>query len=258
VAGIYASAQQKRRVLAGVWLGFLMFKPQLAVPLFLLFLWRREWRTIAATSVVGGILGVISVFIAGPFWPRDMLKFVTSDYYIKTELECCGAVHASLPSAVAWSIGDDSLIVRAVIAVLTLATIAIVARVWRRAAIGGPNFSLQFGLAICAAIFVSPHSLFYDTTLLVVAVVALVDVWRSANGSLTVPVPLADHQRLFLIGLYTAGFLWATVKTIGVQPGALIPPAIGIAVLLTLRTVSTRKSALAYDRNLDVAGAPAD
>lgn len=258
VAGIYASTQQKRRVLAGVWLGFLMFKPQLAVPLLFLFLWRREWRTIAATSVVGGILGLISVLIAGPFWPRDMLKFVSSDYYLKSELECCGAVHASLPSAVAWSIGDDALIVRAVIAVLSLATIAVVAHVWRRASIGGPNFSLQFALAISAAIFLSPHSLFYDTTLLAVAVVALVDVWRSSNGSVAVPIPLTDLHRLFLIGLYAAGFLWATVKTIGFQPGALIPPAIGIAVLLTLRAVAKETPAVTFNRHLDVARVSAD
>jgi hypothetical protein len=198
------------------------------------------------------------MLIAGPFWPRDMLKFVSSDFYIKTELECCGAVHASLPSAVAWSIGDDALIVRAVIAVLTLTAIGSVVWVWRRASIGGPNFSLQFALALSVAIFISPHSLFYDTTMLTVAIVALVDAWRSANGSLAVPAALTDHHRLFLIGIYAAGFMWATVKTIGFQPGALIPPAVGIAAVLTLRTVANARPSLIVDRHLEVAGASAD
>jgi hypothetical protein len=258
VAGIYAASQQKRRVLAGVWLGFLMFKPQLAIPLFLLFLWRREWRTIASTSVVGGVLGLISAFVAGPLWVRDMFRFVTSDYYRTNELECCGAGNASLPGTIAWSIGDSSLLARAIIALVTVATLVIVARVWRRASMGGPNFSLQFALAISAAMFLSPHSLFYDTTMLVVAVVALVDVWRSANGAAARPVPLNDCQRLLLVGVYTAGFLWATVSTTGFQTGALIPPAIGIAVLLTLRSAAKARPALALDRQFDVAGAPAD
>jgi hypothetical protein len=258
VAGIYAASRQHHKVLGGVWLGFLMFKPQLAIPMLLLFIWRREWRTVAATGVTGGLLGAISAVIAGPLWPRDMFRFVTSEYYQSNELECCGWGNVSLSGAVAKSIGDDALIIRMIVGAIALVTIVVVARMCRHAATDDANFSLQFGLAISTAMFLSPHSLFYDTTILVVAVVALVDAWRSANGSLAPRLSLTDRQRLFLIGIYTCGFLWPAFAVIRFQPAALIPPAVGIAVWSTLRTRANALSAPATNRNLAGLGAPAD
>ncbi|MCP4246646.1 MAG: DUF2029 domain-containing protein, partial [bacterium] len=53
MAGTYASLRGNRRVLAGVYLGLLLYKPQYALPLGLVLLLGGRWVTVASAGAVG-------------------------------------------------------------------------------------------------------------------------------------------------------------------------------------------------------------
>lgn len=57
--------QQGRETRAGVWVGLLLFKPQLLPLPLLILVWRRQWRVLLTSAIVLVVLSLLSVVLVG-------------------------------------------------------------------------------------------------------------------------------------------------------------------------------------------------
>ncbi|MBA2276243.1 MAG: DUF2029 domain-containing protein [Chloroflexia bacterium] len=225
-AGSYAALRRERDVAAGVWLGLLLYKPQLAVPLLALLLWRGRWRVVAVAGAVGIALGSVGLAIAGPDWPRQMLALVGSTGYTAQE-RLNGPQMISLMGVAEQIFGAKSLWAYAVAGVLGLGALALLLRVWRHAKPERATFSLQFGLAIVVTLLVSPHALYYEAGLLVLPAIALIDHWRFADTETGGERP-TPFQRLTLVVLFLVGHVRFFVPAGAVDLFAVFPIVLGV------------------------------
>ncbi|MEA2597812.1 MAG: hypothetical protein QOF01_4281, partial [Thermomicrobiales bacterium] len=131
LAGAYASLVSGRAGSAGLWLGCLLFKPQLAGPLLLLLLWRRQWRTVATAVVVGLVLSVAGALATKPTWPVDLAVLTSSDRYLDPERECCGRLHSSLVGVVSWWLGGNDWPTILISTAVGAVTVALTIYAWR-------------------------------------------------------------------------------------------------------------------------------
>lgn len=249
LVGSYVALSQRRDTVAGVWLGLLLGKPQLAVFLFPLVVWRRRWRTLGSAIAVGTLLCLAGVAIAGVTWPWSFLALVTGREYNLAEVNRAGILHMSLNGVAANLLGLTDRLTAVIAILLTLAVAIGVALAWRRGGSTDATFPLQFGLAVAATLAVSPHALFYDAPFLVLPGLALVDRWRvdAAPGGEV----FTQRRRLLLVGLFMSGFVWRFVLVTTVQPLAVLPVAVGVAVAWELMR---RRTATAADGDVLLPG----
>jgi hypothetical protein len=257
-AGAYAAFMKRRHVLGGAWLGLMLFKPQMALPLLLLLVWRRDWRAIGAAGLVGGGLALVGVAVAGPMWLRSMVDLVGSHYYLRNETSCCGAGHVSLSGVIDWTFGGGGNFGRAVVVVLSALVVGAILTAWRRASIGGPEFPLRYAVALAATLFLSPHALAYDTTMLAIAVVILLDHWRHSALVNSGRVAITERQRLLVLLVYGLGWVWRFAPALGFQPAFFVPIALGAAAWFALRSSTRLLPYPGIGTHLGAAGAAAD
>lgn len=232
LAGACRALQRRREALAGIWLGCLLSKPQLVFLVLLLLAWQRRWRLIGFAAAVGVGLGLVGIALAGLAWPVHYLAYVTGPTY-HTEVAAWGGYQMSLPGVVAYLLGAGSSRTGALTILLGLAGIAVAGYFWRRGTDRGVAFSLQFGFAVAATLAFAPHALYYDAALLLLPVLAVVDHWRASSRP--GQEIFTRRRRLFLAGLFVAGFTWQFSAVTWVQPLAMLPILVGacVARLLT-------------------------
>lgn len=234
LAGAYTALRHRRERAAGVWLGLLLFKPQFAVPLLGLLAWRRQWQSLATAALTGGLLSLVAAIWVAPTWPLDFVRLVLGEKYHSREAMCCGGGHVALPAVASYSF-PGSHMAEAVVVGLGIGTVALTRRFWRGESAAEETFALKFGLALALSIAFSPHAVFYETGLLIIPVIALVDRWRREPGDGSVTQRLSGKQQIFLAGLLAGGMTWPLVRVIGVQPMALLPLIVGAACWHQLR-----------------------
>ncbi len=238
LAGAYAALMRRRENVAGVWLGLLLFKPQFALPLLGLLAWRRQWRTLAAAAVTGGCLVLAAAVAVAPDWPLDFARMVLGSEYQENERLCCGRYHVSLLEMAATSF-PHLPVVHWLVAGLGLLAVALTLRAWSGPDLFDDRFPFRFGLSLAVILAWSPHALFYETSLLIIPVIALVDAWRRGTGDSPVVQQLSGKQQFFLAALLAGGMTWPLTDVIHVQPMVLLPPVITIACWLHLHRVTT-------------------
>ena len=172
-----------RPVLAGICFGLMTVKPQLGLLLPLLFLWERQWRTIASACVTALVLVVLSILVFGiEAWTGYVSNTVPYQTYVMKEI---GGLFINMMPTVfgsARSLDFDASIAFAVhlpfgVAVLALYGISLVRldRPETRAA------STLFATTLAV-----PYLLNYDLIALVASAVLLTDrgpaspAWRWA------------------------------------------------------------------------------
>ena len=186
-AATYVLLRRGRSFAAGAVFGLLAFKPQLAILIGVVMLWKRQWRFVA-----GAAMTVLALFLTslalGTDVCRDYLAFSTGtpDYlltagYDLAKAHCWyGFFHLALAGASDAAIRWASLIAIA-------ATIGVVGRL-----MSGPlqiksaRFVAQYSGLVIASLLVSPHLLTYDLTVLLLPALLLGlelnGVWRSQQG----------------------------------------------------------------------------
>jgi alpha-1,2-mannosyltransferase len=239
-AGCYVSLRGKHDATAGVWLGLLLYKPQLAVPLLLLLLWRGRWRVAGVAGLVGLGLGFMGAAVAGWNWPRNFIDLARGDFYTN-EARASGDRMISLLGVAEKAFGPKSAMAYGIAGSIALAVVALLIVAWRGAQPEGHHFPLQFGLAVAATLALSPHALFYEASLLIIPILLVVDSWRGeaievsgrrANGLLAIArstresIPgLSDGSRLEPTGEPRAsyGLVLSPGGTSGSEPGNSVP-----------------------------------
>src|SRR5512134_1075079 len=72
---LWRTAVDGRDILAGLWLGLLLFKPQYGLPIMGLFLLSRRWKIVTSSVVVGLVLWLIGAWACGWGWLSEWFKY---------------------------------------------------------------------------------------------------------------------------------------------------------------------------------------
>ena len=205
VAWAWRALHDHRHGQAGVALGLLLFKPQLALMLLALNALHRRWRTVGAAAATGAGLWLAGALVQGPGWVgpwwHQASRFGELDAVVN------GANAVSWLGAAQAVLGADSAVAAAVGWGLALLTVAVVAGIWIAT---DPNrLTVPMAAAVGATVLASPHTMFYDAGLL-----ALVGL---AVGPL-----VGARTRRLLVGLWAIAALHGLNELLGVTPLFLV------------------------------------
>ena len=157
---------------AGVFLGATLFRPEFAVPIALLFLFWRRWRTVTGFLVASAVCLAISTALTGlagsESYLRNSITWAAQFSPMVTPLN--GAAHSTVMPNLWCLIAvfcHQYLSPNSLHAVTAVAAVGLV--VW--AATRPPNFAL----AILIALLVTYHGSIYDTVLLILPVAMVMD-----------------------------------------------------------------------------------
>jgi hypothetical protein len=158
-AAAISALKQKSDVLAGLWLGAWLFKPQLAVPVILATCVSRP-RILLGVLPMGALYYVAGVSMAGFGWPiwwaQSAAAFAVADRAIDA-----GNGISFVEIAAERGVGPAGWLAAATMAVVVL----------RMAHTKRSRPAAIVGLSAAAAPLVAPHALFYDGALALIALV---------------------------------------------------------------------------------------
>jgi hypothetical protein len=162
----YRALRRSSDLAAGCWLGLGLFRPQIALPLALLLVVQKKWRSLIGFAGVAVGLGLISVLMLG--W-RTVLEY--PDFLQRAEEAFLGPasqmrmpnLHGLLVTAGA-GLSVASGWISGLTALASIGLLVLVARDWRWES--GEVFDLGFSMAVVSAVLVSYHAFVYDLTIL--------------------------------------------------------------------------------------------
>lgn len=161
-----------RPFLGGAAAGLLMFKPQLAVPLWGLWLLERNPRVLAGIATSALALFLAGVAVQGPRWPviwwnQGVAGFQDHDQAVNAA-NCVGwlgfaeaLLGVGHPVAVGFGV------------VASLATVALLVGAWVTGT--DADRTERIALAAVGTLLISPHAMFYDAALVVPALLVALD-----------------------------------------------------------------------------------
>lgn len=237
LTGVYSGWRRDREVFLGVWLGLLLYKPQLAFVAVALLLWHRRWRALCVAGAVGAALVAAGMVAAGPAWPRNFLRLTSGHYYRDNAIATDGVRSISIPAVVRYLTGTDATWSTLLAALLCLGVLGVLFRYARGADPHDTDFPLVFGAAVAATVLVSPHALFYEAVLLVLPIIALIDRWprTSADGR-------ASFRRGLVVvaGFVGLGYVYPLADAIAIEPLILSPIVVGFLAWRAVRAGDAR------------------
>jgi hypothetical protein len=213
--------------LAGIALGFLLFKPPFVVGVAVVLFFSQAWKAFAGIALSAAIQFALTFFYFG----RDVMRPYMSRMIgsaSRPELSLSPIQMHSLRSF--WVLLVPSPTVVWVLYLLSsLAAITVAVRVWRSPA----SVGLRFSALVLASVLVSPHILIYDLLMLAPALLLLAD-WCACNpqhhSTPTIRVllylafllplfgPLARWTHLQVSAIVFAGLLWAVYRVVSLFP----------------------------------------
>jgi hypothetical protein len=221
---------KRRDWLAGIALGFLIFKPQFLAAIPLVLLLAKSWKALAGLTVAAS--GQLLVTLA--YFGHDVMRL-----YVRMLLHS-----ASTPAATELSLSPIQMhSLRAfwvllipwppafwmAYALSSLAVIAVAAAVWKSAS----PLPLRFSVLVLAAVLVNPHLFIYDLLALVPALLLLAD-WAIDNAeSASIPA-----LRLLLYLAFVLPFFGPLSRWTHLQPSV-----VAFAALLWLLWRLSRETA---------------
>ena len=172
----FLAFRAERNFLAGVALGFLIFKPQFLVAIPLVLLLARSWGAFGGLVVSAAAQLALARIYFGPVVMRAYFATLlhTSRVIEAAELSLAPVQMHSLRSfwllLIPWP-GVANEVAFALYALSSVAIIAIAASTWKSSA----PLALRFSALTIAAILVNPHLFIYDLLVLAPALLLLVD-----------------------------------------------------------------------------------
>lgn len=162
----YVLWHKERRFMAGLASSLLLYKPQLLIGLGLLWLleWRRERNTITGLATGGITLAAISF----GFTPRASLAYIRNSQYLLSDYP---PWHAYATRTFWLNLLPGVPVLPNILYFLGVAVgIWMFLRLWR---LRRDNQVLLFGAAICLNLWITPHVMIYDWSLLWIPAVFL-------------------------------------------------------------------------------------
>jgi len=222
LAIVWWALRQNREVVAGVAAGLLAFRPQYALPLIGLMLLARHWRAVAAAiaTIAATWSGTAIMLGAGwlPTWLDAVVPFVEQDAEVNASnsismlgfLQAISSPETTL-AVVAGTVGAASIVV-------------VLSWMWwrdRRFALSDRMGALAIGMLL-----ISPHTQFYDASVLAIAGAAL--LVRHEEGRST------TNAAISLGVVWLLGLSQAFASGLGATPLALVVAACFIVFVATV------------------------
>jgi len=222
---IVASAallERRREFLAGLVMGVLWFKPQLAVTFVGLWVIERRPRAVLGALTAAALLYAAGSALAGPAWPawwwrEGVTSFDARDQTVNAanSVGFLGVAEGVLGTGNPWA-----LTVGVVLATLTGVLLAVMA--FR----GGPATLWQRTAATSAGcVLLSPHAMYYDAGLAALPLLLSV-AWGTRR------------ERTVAVGLWIIAFLHPVGAALGVTPVFI---SVAGAFLLALRITAAQR-----------------
>jgi len=208
LAVVWWSLAKDREVLAGIAAGLLMFRPQYALPVIGLLLLSRHWRAVACAAAVIIATWFATAMLLGAGWVQTWLEQVVP--FVERDAEVNAANSISLLGAFQAVLGVDSIVAQVLGVVGAAAVVITLVYLWLHA----ERFALEtrMGAIALGVVLISPHTMFYDATLLTVAGAATLALRPSTAGRV-------------LAATWLAAFLHFANDALGFTPLAVIAAA---------------------------------
>jgi alpha-1,2-mannosyltransferase len=195
----YLALRRDRKLLAGLAIGTLIFKPQLGIAAAVVFIFAREWRLIAA-AVAAALVQLATAWmhygteVMRTYWyalthVSNVLSLLEPRLYQTHSLRSFWSM--LLP----WPQAAFALYLVSAIAALVLAILC-----WR----GRASLEVRYAALLLATVLVSPHLTVYDLVILAPAFLLLGD-WALAHRNFQQAISLLLYScyPLFLLGPLT-------------------------------------------------------
>lgn len=184
----------RREFLAGLVLGCLVFKPQLALAAVVVFMFLGVWKLVAGTALSASAQLSAGVFYYGmsPLrnWAHQLRSVRSMPSLLEPKLYQTHSLRTFWSMLLPWHDLSFGLYILSVIAVLGLTT-----AVWRRSR--SVPVSLRYSSLLFATVLVAPHLTVYDLVILAPAIVLLAD-WIVSQQ----PTPATRRMGIFLYLAY--------------------------------------------------------
>ena len=187
---------------AGLCFGLAMFKPQVALPLLLVFLFGKRWAVVAGGAVTSSVLVGLSVVAVGFRGLEQYASFLLNISRTPRDLSSgsavdMGSIHGFLFAVVGRVIRPSAVSLISV--VLSLMLLSFVAKRWKNQS---QNLDLGFAAAVAASLVAGDHMFTHDFGPLMLAIL-LVGAQVFANG------PIPGETRAVRRGLKSLlAFFW--------------------------------------------------
>jgi len=221
MCAFFAGLRSQRDLRAGIALGLLAFKPQMALLLGLAMVAAGRWRVVGAAAAVGVGHYVLGAIVVGPDWPARMLALLDAFWELNTAQHT--SLSISLP-AVLHGLSPAALRNVLLLGVCGLLCLSCVVG-WRGAAPGG-GISGPLAMTVSATLLIGPHALWYDTGLLSLAGLLI------ANDALARGGPFPAWLKGALTGVFVLGPTFHAAAGLGVQPLLAAPAALFLIAAL--------------------------
>lgn len=170
--------RRDRKLAAGLVFSLVLYKPQLALGLGLLWLlqWRQDWKALLGLALGGSALAGLS-FWATPTASLAYIDFARKVLPIMITLDGFPLWHAHALRTFFYLLLPGQITLSEILAlILTAAGIFFFIRTWRHLR---QEPALVFAAAICLTVLITPHIMIYDWVLLLAPAVLL---WQERPG----------------------------------------------------------------------------
>jgi len=169
----YVSLADGRDRTAGLWLGLLVFKPQLALPFLLLILVKRRWGAVQGAMVSGIAAALVSIGLTGFSGARDYVELILGDELDAPNRGVAVEAMQNWRAFFRVAVGDGTA-ATALTVLVSLLLVGLLVVVWRGDwDVRHPRFSLQWASTVAVALSISPHLHRHDLTVLLLTMVLL-------------------------------------------------------------------------------------
>lgn len=171
LAAVWRAHHDGRDVAAGLCLGLLVYKPQFAVPLAGLFLVTGRFRTVASAAAGAGAAWVVGALTMGVGWVGTWWDEVATFAELDADVNAHNAV--SWPGVVEGLFGAGSTAAKLIAAPVVLGVAMALVVLWRSPLV---RDELRWAATFAGLVVMSPHAMFYDAGLTVIAGLILLGV----------------------------------------------------------------------------------
>ena len=171
VVAALRARRRRRPYLAGLLIGILLLKPQLACLFVAAYVVSRQWRVLAGIATSAAVVWAGGAAATGPGWPS---RFLHNALGVPGRDALVDRYHSiALPAVLGVGSGRPVLSVRdAVTACLVLAVTIYAVRRWLVLDRRDDTRLAAYGVVAAATLLVAPHAVFYDAGLVLVAMAA--------------------------------------------------------------------------------------
>ena len=222
VAIVWRCLEDDREFVAGIAVGLLLFKPPFALPFLGVLLLARRWRALSGAATTAVVLFLTAAVVTDPTWLAAWIDAVRFLDEFDTPFNVSNFV--SIPGFSEAVFGIDSTSALVVGYGFAAAIAATVALLWLRATTGGRPVPVDLLVVTTAVtgVLVSPHALYYDAGLLMLAGIVLLD--------------RAPRHRWVVVAGWIGGLLHLGASTFDADP---LVALVVIGGVLMIRETST-------------------